>query len=66
MSSALIREGDTTSHGGQVLACTFTSTNIVFSKPLALEGDMVSCPQCSGVEVAGECLSPLLITARRS
>lgn len=47
MGSAFIREGDTTSHGGRVLACT--STNIVFGKPLALEGDMVSCPKCNGV-----------------
>lgn len=47
MSSSFIREGDTTSHGGRVLACT--STNIVFGKPLALEGDMVSCPKCGGV-----------------
>lgn len=47
MSSAFIREGDTTSHGGRVLACT--STNTVFGKPLALEGDMVSCPKCGGV-----------------
>lgn len=30
MSSAFIREGDTTSHGGRVLACM--STNIVFGK----------------------------------
>ncbi|MDZ4040911.1 PAAR domain-containing protein [Burkholderia gladioli] len=52
MSSAFIREGDTTSHGGRVLACT--STNIVFGKPLALEGDMVSCPKCSGVYLACE------------
>ncbi|KVN14105.1 hypothetical protein WT09_16745 [Burkholderia stagnalis] len=47
MSSSFVREGDTTSHGGRVLACT--STNIVFGKPLALEGDMVSCPKCGGV-----------------
>ncbi|MGV4733222.1 PAAR domain-containing protein [Burkholderia pseudomallei] len=47
MSSAFIREGDTTDHGGRVLACT--STNMVFGKPLALEGDMVSCPRCKGV-----------------
>ncbi|MDN7795054.1 PAAR domain-containing protein [Burkholderia vietnamiensis] len=40
MGSSFIREGDTTSHGGRVLACT--STNIVFGKPLALEGDTVS------------------------
>ncbi|MCA8320092.1 PAAR domain-containing protein [Burkholderia cepacia] len=47
MGSAFIREGDTTSHGGRVISCT--STNIVFGKPLALEGDMVSCPKCGGV-----------------
>lgn len=47
MGSALIREGDTTSHGGRVLAGT--STNIVYGKPLALEGDMVSCPKCGGI-----------------
>ncbi|KVD05106.1 hypothetical protein WI77_27875 [Burkholderia ubonensis] len=47
MGSAFIREGDTTDHGGRVLACT--STNMVFGKPLALEGDMVSCPRCKGV-----------------
>lgn len=47
MSSAFIREGDATDHGGRVLACT--STNVVFGKPLALEGDMVSCPKCGGV-----------------
>lgn len=34
ISSAFIREGDTTSHGGRVLACT--STNVVFGKTLAL------------------------------
>ncbi|TET01726.1 PAAR domain-containing protein [Burkholderia cepacia] len=47
MSSAFIREGDSTDHGGRVIACT--STNIVYGKPLALEGDMVSCPKCGGV-----------------
>lgn len=47
MGFAFIREGDTTSHGGRVLACT--ATNIVHGKPLALLGDMVSCPKCSGV-----------------
>lgn len=46
MSSAFIREGDTTDHG-RCIACT--STNIVFGKPLALEGYMVSCPKCGGV-----------------
>ncbi len=47
MTSAFIREGDATSHGGRVLTCT--ATNMVFGKPLALEGDMVSCPKCGGV-----------------
>ncbi len=47
MASAFIREGDATSHGGRVLACT--STNTVFGKAIALEGDMVSCPRCGGV-----------------
>lgn len=47
MGFAFIREGDTTSHGGKVLACT--STNTVDGKPLALIGDMVSCPKCGGV-----------------
>ncbi|ALX11158.1 hypothetical protein P350_06150 [Burkholderia cepacia JBK9] len=47
MGSSFIREGDTTSHGGRVLVCT--STNTAYGKPLALEGDMVSCPKCGGV-----------------
>ena len=47
MGFSFIREGDTTSHGGRVLACT--PTNIVDGKPLALLGDMVSCPKCGGV-----------------
>ncbi|KVQ59266.1 PAAR domain-containing protein [Burkholderia territorii] len=47
MNSAFIREGDATDHGGRVLSCT--STNVVFGKPVALEGDMVSCPKCGGV-----------------
>jgi uncharacterized Zn-binding protein involved in type VI secretion len=47
MSFSFIREGDSTSHGGKVLACT--ATNTVHGKPLALVGDMVSCPKCGGV-----------------
>jgi uncharacterized Zn-binding protein involved in type VI secretion len=47
MKFALIREGDTTSHGGKVLTCN--PTNIVDGQPLALLGDMVSCPRCGGV-----------------
>jgi uncharacterized Zn-binding protein involved in type VI secretion len=47
MGFSFIREGDSTSHGGRVPACT--STNIVHGKPLALVGDMVACPKCGGV-----------------
>lgn len=47
MGFAFIREGDTTSHGGRVLSCD--PTNTVEGKPLALLGDMVSCPRCGGV-----------------
>ena len=47
MGFAFIREGDTTSHGGRVLACT--PTNTVDGKALALLNDMVSCPKCGGV-----------------
>jgi uncharacterized Zn-binding protein involved in type VI secretion len=47
MGFAFIREGDSTSHGGRVLACT--ATNIVDGRSLALLGDMVSCPKCGGV-----------------
>lgn len=47
MGFPFIREGDSTSHDGRVLACT--STNVVHGKPLALVGDMVSCPRCRGV-----------------
>ncbi|MFM0046060.1 PAAR domain-containing protein [Paraburkholderia sediminicola] len=47
MGFAFIREGDATSHGGRVLTCTVT--NLVGGKPLALLGDMVSCPRCGGV-----------------
>ncbi|MCO8609964.1 PAAR domain-containing protein [Burkholderia multivorans] len=47
MGFAFIREGDTTSHGGRVLACD--PTNTVDGKPLALLGDMVSCPRCGGI-----------------
>ncbi|MCL4650382.1 PAAR domain-containing protein [Burkholderia multivorans] len=47
MGFAFIREGDTTSHGGRVLACD--PPNTVDGKALALLGDMVSCPRCGGV-----------------
>ncbi|PAJ83937.1 PAAR domain-containing protein [Burkholderia ubonensis] len=47
MGFAFIREGDTTSHGGRVLACD--PTNTVDGKALALLGTMVSCPKCGGI-----------------
>jgi uncharacterized Zn-binding protein involved in type VI secretion len=47
MGFAFIREGDTTSHGGRVLACS--PANTVDGKALALLGDKVSCPRCGGV-----------------
>ncbi|MBY4672416.1 hypothetical protein FEP95_02003 [Burkholderia multivorans] len=47
MGFAFIRNGDTTSHGGRVIASDMTNT--VDGKALALLGDMVSCPRCSGV-----------------
>ncbi|WP_114809218.1 PAAR domain-containing protein [Paraburkholderia kururiensis] len=45
--SAFIRKGDTTDHGGRVLACSPLSK--VDGKPVARLGDMVSCPKCGGV-----------------
>ena len=47
MGFAFIREGDTTSHGGRVLACS--PENKSDGVPLALLGDKVSCPKCGGV-----------------
>src|ERR1700742_2131722 len=47
MGFAFIREGDTTSHGGRVLACAPAS--MVDGRPLALLGDQVSCPKCGGI-----------------
>lgn len=47
MGFAFIRDGDTTSHGGRVIASDLT--NIVDGKALALLGDMVSCPRCGGL-----------------
>ncbi|RQQ73152.1 PAAR domain-containing protein [Burkholderia stagnalis] len=47
MSFAFIRDGDTSSHGGRVIASDMTNT--VDGKALALLGDMVSCPRCGGL-----------------
>lgn len=45
--SAFIVEGDSTSHGGKVLACS--PEHKVGGKHIARLGDMVSCPKCGGV-----------------
>lgn len=42
----VIRIGDPTTHGGRVL--TAASGTVVLGKPVALAGDMASCPQCKG------------------
>lgn len=47
MGFAFIREGDTTSHGGRVLACS--PENKSDGVAIALLGDKVSCPKCGGV-----------------
>ncbi|WP_186136438.1 PAAR domain-containing protein [Burkholderia gladioli] len=47
MGFAFIREGDASSHGGRVLACDPTNTDD--GKPIALIGDMVSCPRRGGI-----------------
>jgi uncharacterized Zn-binding protein involved in type VI secretion len=46
MSFSFIREGDTTSHGGRVLACS--PENKSDGVPLALLGDKVSCQSVAG------------------
>lgn len=45
--SAFIVEGDTTDHGGKVLACS--PKHGVEGKHVARLGDMVSCSKCGGV-----------------
>ncbi len=47
MGFAFIREGDTTSHGGRVLACSPENTDD--GRPIALLGDKVSCPKCGEI-----------------
>jgi uncharacterized Zn-binding protein involved in type VI secretion len=42
----VIRLGDKTSHGGEVVSASDTFT--VLGKQVALEGDMATCPQCRG------------------
>jgi uncharacterized Zn-binding protein involved in type VI secretion len=43
----VIRIGDKTSHGGQVM--TASNTFKVLGKAVALEGCLTQCPQCKGV-----------------
>jgi uncharacterized Zn-binding protein involved in type VI secretion len=42
----VIRLGDKTSHGGQVISAQ--STLKALGKPVAVMGDMTVCPQCKG------------------
>ena len=42
----VIRMGDKTSHGGQVISASDSLKAL--GKAVALEGDMVVCPQCKG------------------
>jgi uncharacterized Zn-binding protein involved in type VI secretion len=43
---SVIRQGDKTSHGGQVISAS--SQTVVMGIPAALQGDMTVCPQCKG------------------
>jgi uncharacterized Zn-binding protein involved in type VI secretion len=50
----VVRLGDKTSHGGQVLSATDSFT--VLGKQVALDGDKTFCPKCKGtfpISVAG-------------
>lgn len=59
MNRPVIRVGDKTSHGGEVLS---GSPNfIVDGKQVARMGDQVSCPQCKAPTVIGSA-SPTYIT----
>ena len=42
----VIRRGDTTSHGGQVISASDSFT--VLGKQVALHGDTTVCPKCKG------------------
>jgi uncharacterized Zn-binding protein involved in type VI secretion len=42
----VVRLGDKTSHGGEVVSASDSFT--VLGKKVALEGDMAMCPQCRG------------------
>jgi len=42
----VIRLGDTTSHGGEVISVAHKPKDM--GKPIACVGDMVRCPKCKG------------------
>ena len=42
----VIRHGDKTTHGGQVISAAGDFT--VLGKPVAIEGDATYCPKCKG------------------
>ena len=42
----VIRQGDKTDHGGQVISAS--SETVVMGMTAALDGDMTFCPQCKG------------------
>ena len=52
MAGEIIRQGDSTSHGGKVLEGSVT--DICHGKPIAYIGHKVSCPKCSGTHTIVE------------
>jgi uncharacterized Zn-binding protein involved in type VI secretion len=52
MAGEIIRQGDSTSHGGKVLEGLVT--DICHGKPIAYIGHKVSCPKCSGTHTIVE------------
>ncbi|WP_085247100.1 PAAR domain-containing protein [Gilliamella mensalis] len=60
MGKSVVRLGDPTTHGGSVISAS--STTIIEGKPVALIGDLVSCPKKGHginkiIEGAKTCLS---------
>ncbi|MCX8579388.1 MULTISPECIES: PAAR domain-containing protein [unclassified Gilliamella] len=58
MAKNVVRLGDPTTHGGNVI--TASSTMIVEGKPVALVGDLVSCPK------KGHGVNPIIEGVERS
>lgn len=46
MAGEIIRQGDSTTHGGKVLEGSMS--DICMGKPISYIGHKVSCPQCKG------------------